>query len=98
MLFIRNRKPQVSRRRRIESAIARRMTRPPAIGITQLKNHVPDGSIRAAGVGGSARYRVTPTSGIGDHIYNLVDYMRRSFSFTRRPLRYGRGSPGFEGR
>ncbi|MDT5216186.1 MAG: hypothetical protein QOK18_4425 [Mycobacterium sp.] len=49
-LLNRNRKPQVRRRRRIASAIASTMKMLPAIGMTQLKNHTPDGSRVAGGV------------------------------------------------
>src|ERR1700684_1009351 len=47
-LLNRNRNPQVRRRRRTTSATARTMKMLPAIGITQLKNHTPDG-LRVAG-------------------------------------------------
>src|ERR1700727_2878768 len=47
-LLNRKRNPQVSRRRRMTSAIATTMKMLPAIGITQLKNQTPDG-LRVAG-------------------------------------------------
>src|SRR6201996_7234278 len=47
-LLNRKRNPQVRRRRRITSAIARTMKMLPAIGTTQLKNQTPDG-LRVAG-------------------------------------------------
>jgi hypothetical protein len=48
-LLNRKRNPQVSRRRRTTSAIARTMKMLPTIGMTQLKNQTPEGSRVAGG-------------------------------------------------
>src|SRR3954451_2255199 len=79
-LLNRNRKPHVRRRRRIASATARTMKMLPAIGMTQLKNHTPDGSRVAGGASSDvAENIVASRSGLNQgrfHLYNLVDHAR----------------------
>src|ERR1700721_4083002 len=86
-LLNKKRNPQVRRRRRIASVTARTMKTLPTIGITQLKNHTPEGLMVDGGascdvaksIGASQRASDGERSGIVNrnflYVCNLVHFM-----------------------